>query len=107
MYYIYLLRCKDNTIYTGITNNINNRMNNHFTNKGAKYTKSHDPLKVELLYKCKNKSLASSLEYKLKTLTKKQKEELILNHNLKKYLPEIDLRHYKLLELNLIDERFR
>ena len=98
MYYIYMLRCTDKSLYTGITNNINKRMKNHFAKKGAKYTKSHPPQKVELLYQCKDKKTAATLEYQLKTLTKIQKENLIQRGNIKEYLP-VDGRKYKKLEL--------
>ena len=43
MYFVYILRCEDNTLYTGITNNLEKRMNEHFSKSKecAKYTKSH------------------------------------------------------------------
>ena len=109
-YYIYMLRCKDNSLYTGITNDLNNRMNQHFSKSkaGAKYTKSHDGLKVEICWKCKNKSLALKLEYQLKTLTKKQKEELINNKKINLYLKDkIDSRHYRSVSIEkLIEEKY-
>ena len=44
MYYTYMLRCSDNSIYTGMTNDLEKRLNEHKTKSknGAKYTKSHD-----------------------------------------------------------------
>ncbi len=49
MYYVYMLRCEDNSIYTGITTDINRRMSEHFnkTEKCAKYTKTHLSQKLE------------------------------------------------------------
>ena len=105
MYYTYILRCEDNSIYTGIATDINRRMEEHFTQnkKGAKYTKSHMPKKVVAVWKSKDKSNASRLEAYIKTLTKKQKEEIIINNNLKEYLKEkIDLRRYRRIELQKI-----
>lgn len=79
MYYVYMLRCEDNTIYTGITNNLERRMEEHFTknDKCAKYTKSHNAKKLETAWKTENKALACKLEYAIKTLKKEQKEKLI------------------------------
>ncbi len=100
MYYIYMLRCMDNSIYTGITNNIEKRMDNHFNGKGAKYTKTHKPLKLEIVWKCKNKSLASKLEYYLKILSKSNKEDIIINKGIGNYLKgKIDLRRYKIIDI--------
>lgn len=110
IYYIYILRCTDNSLYTGITNNLNNRMKQHFSkNKvGAKYTKSHNALKLEASWKCRNKSLALKLEYQLKTLTKKQKEELIHTRRINLYLKnKVDSRFYRNVSLkDFVDEKY-
>ena len=57
MYYTYMLRCSDNSIYTGMTNNLENRINEHKTKSknGAKYTKSHDAIKLEAAWKSNSK----------------------------------------------------
>ena len=82
MYYVYILRCDDNSLYTGITNDIKKRMREHFghSDKKAKYTKSHKPSSIAALWKCGNKSDALKIEYRLKELTKKEKENLIENN---------------------------
>ena len=99
MYYTYMIRCEDNSIYTGITNNVENRLNKHILGKGAKYTKSHKAKKVEAVWRSKDKSLASKLEYQIKQLTKKQKEELINGIKLSNYLKgKIDGRRYFKIE---------
>ena len=96
MYYTYMIRCKDNSIYTGMTNNLERRVNQHLLNKGAKYTKSHSAIKLEAAWKSKDKSLACKLEYQIKNLTKKQKENLILGEKLSTYLSgKMDCRRYK------------
>ncbi len=79
MYYIYLIRCQDNSIYTGITNNLERRLQEHLSKdeKCAKYTKSHPALKLETAWQTENKKLAAKLEYAIKTLKKQQKEDLI------------------------------
>lgn len=79
MYYIYMLRCEDNSIYTGIAKDLEHRLNEHFTKdeKCAKYTKSHKAKKLEMAWETENKSLASKLEYAIKKLDKSKKEKLI------------------------------
>ena len=95
MYYTYMIRCLDNSIYTGMTNNINKRFLEHITNKGAKYTKSHKVKKIEVVWKSKEKSLACKLEYQIKQLTKKQKEDIINGEKLSSYLKgKVDCRRY-------------
>lgn len=100
MYYIYMLRCKDNTIYTGITVNIERRMEEHFlrNDKCAKYTYTHIAKKLEAVWECENKSLASKLEYAIKKLNKSEKEELIKSKNLEKVFTnnlKINTENYK------------
>ena len=55
MYYTYMLRCADNSIYTGMTNDLDKRFNEHKTKSknGAKYTKSHNIVKLETAWKSK------------------------------------------------------
>lgn len=75
--YVYIVRCKDNSLYTGWTTNLENRINCHNLGKGAKYTRARRP--VELVYfECfDNKSDALKREYQIKQLTKQEKELLI------------------------------
>lgn len=70
MYYTYIVRCKDNSLYTGMTNNLDKRVNEHLSKSGAKYTKLHKATKLETAWKSKDKSLACKLEYQIKHLTK-------------------------------------
>lgn len=83
MYYVYMLRCDDNSIYTGITTDINRRMKEHFTKstKCAKYTFRHTAKKLESAWIAEDRKSACKLEYYLKTLNKKQKESLIKKEN--------------------------
>lgn len=99
MYYTYILRCSDNSLYTGMTNDLNKRMKEHFSKSknGAKYTKSHDAISLEIAWKSKDKSLACKLEYQIKNLTKQQKENLISGEKLVTYLRgKIDCRRYRI-----------
>ena len=79
MYYVYMLRCDDNSIYTGFTTDVKRRFDEHIKkNKPyGKYTRTHLPIKVEAVWSCNDKSKAYSLEYHIKKLTKAQKERLI------------------------------
>lgn len=63
-WYTYMIRCEDNSVYTGMTSDIERRINEHFSQnkKAAKYTKRHTPKKLEALWTSSNKSLAASLE---------------------------------------------
>ena len=83
MYYVYMLRCEDNSIYTGITTNVKHRMEEHFSKKNcAKYTYTHTAKKLECVWQTENRVLASKLEYRIKQLSKAKKEELILKNNI-------------------------
>ena len=82
MYYTYILRCEDHSLYTGITNNIEKRMQQHIHKKGAKYTRSHPPLYIEAIWQSKDRSKASKLEYHIKKLPKTKQEALICSHDL-------------------------
>lgn len=86
---VYLLRCNDNSLYTGISNDVSKRFETHQTgtSASAKYTKSRRPLK--LVYQCEigSRSEATKIEIKIKKLPKKKKEQLIQeNVHLKDFL---------------------
>ena len=75
---IYMLRCADKSLYTGITTDVSRRVIEHNTLKsGAKYTRSRRPVTLVYSQQTSSKSLASIRECELKKLSKKQKEELI------------------------------
>ena len=100
MYYIYMLRCSDNSIYTGITVNIEKRMKEHFCKDKncAKYTLTHSAKKLECVWQTENRVFASKLEYHIKKLTKIQKEQLVKNHKLDDVLTEkIDVNKYEVM----------
>ena len=78
---VYILKCSDNTYYTGITNNIKRRIQQHETNKGAKYTKGRGPFSLVYQNNCKNRSEASQKEYAIKKLTLTEKITLITTNN--------------------------
>ncbi len=73
---VYILRCFDDTLYTGATNNIHNRLSMHNSGKGAKYTRHRLPVKLVALFPCDNKSEALKLECKIKKMSREKKLEL-------------------------------
>lgn len=97
MYYIYMLRCEDNSIYTGITKDIKKRMEEHFSKDKncAKYTLRHSAKKLEAVWQTKNRALASKLEFRIKHLSKTEKEMLIKVNNLQELLGDkIEVEKY-------------
>ncbi len=77
MWYVYIIKCSDNTFYTGASPDVEARLKAHNSRKGAKYTRGRVP--VELIYTephpSKNRALRR--EYEIKNLTRKQKTDLI------------------------------
>lgn len=78
-YFVYILRCQDGSLYTGITTDVQRRFEEHCGRRAgrAKYTRSRHPLCIERVWQTTDRPLASRLEYRIKTLTKAQKEQLI------------------------------
>ncbi len=78
MYYTYMLRCEDGSLYTGITTDLDRRFKEHLSGgkAGAKYTKSRKAVKIEASWASVSRSAASKLEYALKRLSKSEKELL-------------------------------
>ena len=95
-YFVYMLRCMDGSIYTGITKDIKRRMNEHFTKdkKAAKYTKKVGAKKLEIYFETDSRKKAAKLEYHIKRLNKKQKEQIILDKNLDILNEKIDQKEY-------------
>ena len=76
-WYLYILRCRDNTLYTGITTNLEKRLESHRSGKGAKYTRGRTPLELVYREECENHSHALKRELAIKALTRTEKETLI------------------------------
>ena len=78
-YFVYIVQCSDETLYTGITTDVERRVEEHnSSNKGAKYTKIRRPVKLLYSQECDDRSSASKREYAIKHLSRKQK--LLLVH---------------------------
>ena len=81
MYYVYILECNDNTLYTGYTNDLNKRISTHNSGKGAKYTRGRIPVKLVYSQEFSDKIEAQRRERAIKKLTRIDKLKLILEKN--------------------------
>jgi putative endonuclease len=81
MYTLYILQCKDNSLYTGITNNLENRLIKHQTGKGSKYVRTRLPFKLVYKEDHPSKSHALKNEIQIKRLTRQAKLNLIMRFN--------------------------
>ena len=77
MYYVYMLRCGDGSLYTGIATDVDRRVNEHNSGRGAKYTRSRLPVEAVYLEEAPDKSAALRREIAIKKLTRQQKLALI------------------------------
>lgn len=76
-WYVYILRCGDGSLYTGITTDVAQRLEAHRSGKGAKYTRGRGPLELVYTEECADHSQALKREYALKQLTREEKQQLI------------------------------
>ncbi len=77
MWYIYILECSDGSLYTGITIDVNRRLLEHNSGKGAKYTRNRRPVKIRAVFEAQSRSEAAKEEYRIKQLSRKEKLKLI------------------------------
>jgi len=78
MYYLYILRCKDKTLYSGITVDLDRRVAEHNSSKlGARYTRARRPVKLVYSKKYRNRSTASKAEANINKLSRHEKLRLI------------------------------
>ncbi|MEJ7745456.1 MAG: GIY-YIG nuclease family protein [Luteimonas sp.] len=73
---VYLVECRDGSVYTGIAIDVDRRYAAHIAGKGARYTRSHPPLRLLARFECGDRATASRAEYAVKQLTAAQKREL-------------------------------
>jgi len=107
MYYVYMIRCEDNSLYTGFTTDIKRRWEEH-TKKDktyAKYTRSHTVKSIAALWETEDRSAAFKLEYHIKKLKKAQKEEIIKdNGKITEFLGEkLDKNVYNAVRTDTLD----
>lgn len=72
---VYVLKCRNNFLYTGLTNNLEKRLKEHERGTGSKFVRSHKPFELIKTIPCENASEARRLEYKLKRLKRSAKIE--------------------------------
>ena len=77
MYYVYILRCADGTLYTGYTDDVERRLRAHNSGKGAKYTRSRRPVALAYAEEWPDKSAALKREAAIKRLSRAEKLTLI------------------------------
>ena len=76
-WYVYIVRCRDGSLYTGIATDVDRRLAEHEANKGSKYLRGRGPLKLVLKRRVGEKGRALKIERKVKGLSRQEKEELI------------------------------
>ena len=76
-YSVYIVKCNDGTLYTGISNNVDNRVTKHNSGKGAKYTKTRRPVCLVYTKVIGTKSDALKEEYRIKQLSRLEKLKLL------------------------------
>ena len=76
-WHVYIVRCADDSLYTGCTNDLVRRVGAHNAGKGARYTRSRRPVQVVWSVRVKDKSAALSREAKIKQLSRSQKVALV------------------------------
>lgn len=88
---VYILKCKDNTLYTGYTNDLEHRLEMHRSGKGAKYTRGRGPFQVMFVEKHATKEAAMKREYEIKQLSRKGKF-LLIRDKLKEVMQNDDTK---------------
>jgi len=76
-YFVYMVRCSDESLYTGITNNLENRLKVHNSGKASKYTRGRLPVKLVYQEDAVDRSFALKREITIKKLSKFEKEKLL------------------------------
>ena len=76
-WFVYILECKDGTFYTGITDDIKDRLTAHNAGAGARYTKGRGPVFLKYQERVRGRSEASKREVKIKKLSREKKKEMI------------------------------
>ena len=81
IWYLYVLRCGDGSLYTGITTDVERRLEAHRTGKGAKYTRGRGPLELVYREECGNHSQALKRECQIKDMDRRKKEMMVEKWN--------------------------
>lgn len=96
--FVYIVKCEDASLYTGITKDLKKRMREHYdkTGKGAKYTRSRSIVEIMMVWETVSYSSAAKLEYRIKRLTRRDKLKVIAfpEEGLKELLPGLSEEIY-------------
>ena len=82
-YYVYLLKCRNDAIYTGITTEVERRIEEHKKGNGSKYVAKKGVKKLLAVWICENRSEASKLEYRIKQMSHIEKRQLAIKWNIR------------------------
>jgi len=85
-WFVYIVRCSDDSLYTGISTDPECRVAMHNSGKGARYTRSRLPVKLEVMFSGFTRSEALSVEYKIKQLSRRKKDQVLLMHQTEQLL---------------------
>ena len=88
-WYVYILRCSDGSLYTGVSTDVNRRVETHNKGKGAKYTRSRIPVSIVATWGPFSKSLSHSVENRIKSLSRKQKDKILEQTDVLSYIDRV------------------
>jgi putative endonuclease len=77
VWFLYLVRCQDGSLYTGISTDVERRLQDHCNNRGARRLRGRGPLELVFSQAVGDRGLAQRVEYQVKRLSREQKEKLI------------------------------
>jgi putative endonuclease len=95
VWFLYIVRCSDGSLYTGVARNVRARIALHDAGKGARYTRGRGPLTLCAVRKCRSKRLAMQLEYAVKRLPRSSKELLCEKGKLGRFRVRPGVAHEK------------
>lgn len=104
-YFVYMLRCRGDVYYTGLTTDVGRRYRLHASGKGAKFTRSYPPESIAAVWQCTDKVAAARVEYAIKkSLTRPQKDALIAAPDtLREMLPQLTDLEIEVVDITKIE----
>jgi predicted GIY-YIG superfamily endonuclease len=81
-WFLYILKCCDGTLYTGITNDLSRRVKQHNDGTASRYTRSRLPVRIVYQERCRNQSSALKKECRIKSLSRQEKKDYIKSKTL-------------------------
>ena len=85
LWFVYIARCSDGSLYTGIARNVAERIRAHDAGRGARYTRGRGPLELCAMRRCHSKTMALRLELAIKGLARHQKEAIAAPEQLRAF----------------------